>query len=388
MLRFSKTLRLRGVAWRFALLSQLVLAVCTGCSVMGLSAPELSAHRKVADIADQSLFAISPEGSRVAFSRHGLVLLSLPDRQRRQLTDDRPTALIWSLAGDNLLVAFREAERTRLVRYPAANGFREQTVAYVEEEVTGFAWQSAGRLLMIGHLLTEQAGAPRLQVNLLTWNGGYEIERRPLYQAILPPPPSRQLIDQYLIHHWLEISPLQDEIIYPRYLGRPVRGERVRLILHHLFSGRERPLGEASYGQDRAVFAPDAEHVLLPDAGGQVVRLNPWTGTIDARWPGTGRSLLAAPNRDLYLIDGTLFAEKRALMRLPPEVRGEFAAEGKQLFVVDDGALYQVDGYAAPKTYRYSSLEQARLQQIRLQRSRGELSIEDYQRARYNLLNP
>ncbi len=368
------------------LLLWVLLISCVGCMSNAQFKPQLSAQNRLTDLGEEAVFAVRPDGELLAYVKDGLNLLRLSDGYRQRLSYDSPDTLIWSPDGEMLVAAYSGSEQTRLVTFSA--GFSAETKVRVAEKLTDFAWVADDRLLAIGQTVDESAEAIGLQVTLLLWDGSYDVERYPLYKGVFPPWASSQLIDRYPIWHAVALSPLKDELIYNRFLDPPGIGGRSEFVLYNLLTKQELTLAGTVDGQIDAVFSADAEQVLLPAGNQWIEQVNPWTGNVNGRWPGIGQNLAGAPHRDLYLIDGGLFSSERLLLKLPENAKGQFSADGSKLFIAWKQQLYLLDDYPLPEEFRYSGLEKVKLQRIRQQRSRGEMTVRDYYQARNNILNP
>jgi hypothetical protein len=339
----------------------------------------------LAELSAAEIFAIHPAGDMVAYVNQGLELLRLSDGYRQRLLFDTPDAILWTADGRQLVVALPQAEKTRLVKLTTDENKRTQV--FVDEQITDFAWLTDGRLLAMAQQIEEHEGTVQVRVVLLIWDGGREVERKPLYRFSYPKPISADRPFAERIVHRFDLSPLKDELIYGRYLEPPVPVGRVEQVLYNLQTGREVVLAENSSQQSDAFLAADAEHVLLAKRG-EGGFFNPWTSKAKYRWPVRGTALQMAAGRELFLIDGQLFSGDQLLLTLPPETWGQFSQDGSRLFVVNKQKLYLVDDYFVPGKTQFSDLEKARLQNIRQQRSRGEISIRSYYQARNNILHP
>lgn len=354
-----------------------------GCSVQVPFIATLPDSNLLVELNDSELFAVRPDGDMLAYVADGLHLLRLSDNYRQQLTYDQPEALIWTPDGSSLVTAFREPEKTRLVRLGSSADDRPQI--FVDEQITDFDWLADGRLLAMAQTVESENGVLRLQASLLIWDGQWDVEKIPLYTQRLYHQPTE--FDEK-IWHYFDLSPLKDELIYNRYLDPPTLDGRVELVLYNLQTGRELVLAETDNRQLEAFCAADGETVLLPNGSGQVLLTNPWTKKQKYQWQSPGESLRMAPLRDLFYVDGKLYVDDRLQLSLPVKARARFSAAGTRLFVAWQRKLYLYSGYTVPEEIKYSKVEKVKLQRLRQQRSLGEISIRDYYQKRNNVLNP
>ncbi len=369
---------------RFVLgLLLLSFSLVCGCSVQVPFVTSLPDANLLVELNDSELYAVGPDGDQIAYVDDGLHLLRLSDNYRQQLTYDQPEALIWAADGRSLVAAFWEVEKTRLVRLGSDAEDRPQI--FVDEQITDFAWMADGRLLAMAQTVESGNGVLQFQASLLIWDGQWDVERIPLYSQQLYHQPTG--FDDKIVHHF-DLSPLKDELIYNRYLDPPTLGGRVELVLYNLQTGRELVLSETENRQLEAFCGADGETVLIPDGDGQVSLSNPWSKKQRHLWNSIGESLQGAPLRDLFYIDGNLYADGQLQLSLPANAKARFSADGTRLFVAWQQKLYLYSDYTVPEAIEYSNVEKVKLQRIRQQRSLGEISIREYYQHRNNVLNP
>jgi hypothetical protein len=301
----------------------------------------------------------------------------------KRVTYDSPQTLIWSQDGQSLVATYREAEKTRLTWLYSADDDRPQI--FVDEQITDLAWLTDDRLLAITQLVELDGDNLSITANLLIWNGQWDVERIELYRKNYFRP---DIVGETNIVHRFDLSPLKDELLYNRYLDPQLNNGRVELVLFNLHTGREIVLAVTDARQIEGFLAADAEAILLPDGRGQVQVYNPWTREVKYRWNALGENLQAASGKELYFIDGKLFSNDQLQLSLPYSSKGAFSDDGSHLFVAWQRKLYLFDNYLAPEAIQFSELEKLKLQRIRLQRSRGEISIRRYYWEKNKILNP
>lgn len=362
-----------------------LLLFCSGCSQVLVKSATLAEKPVLAELSSAQIFAVHPDGNTLVYVNDGLQLLRLSDGYRQRLLFDDPDAILWSADGRQLVAAVREGEQTRLVQLTTAAETRRQV--FVDEQVTDLAWLADGSLLVMGQTLEEDEAAVNVQAQLLTWDGSRDVERRTLYRYSYAKPVVDESFFAPRVVHRFDLSPLKDELIYNRYLDPPDRDGRVEQVLYNLQTGSEQVLAVTDNRQLEALFAADAEQILLPQSA-EVVLLNPWTHAVSSRWSSSGHALQVATGRDLFLIDGQLVSGEDLLVKLPAAAKGQFSAAGSRLFVASERKLYLLEGYPLPETIQYSELEKVKLQRIRQQRSREEISQREYYQLRNNILHP
>lgn len=359
------------------------LLFSSGCSLTSTLFPSLPESRQLVELSDAELFAVRPDGEMLAYVADGLNILRLTDRYQQRLTYDSPEALIWAPDGRSLVAAFREAEKTRLVRLTSTAAERSQVL--VDEQITDLAWLTDGRLLAMAQTVEKKDDVVLIRASLLIWDSRWDVERIPLYRKRFR---SRAAAGKLVVQHHFDLSPLKDELVYNRYLDLPTADGRSELILYNLLSGKERFLTETGNRQTAAFLAADAETLLLPVGHRQVQYMNPWKKEVLSSWQTPGEFLQVAPHSALFFVDGKVYANGRLQLTLPFGSKGRFSEDGARLFVAWRRKLYLYDDYEVPEQIQFSGVEKARLQRIRQQRSRGEISIHDYYQARNNILNP
>ncbi len=359
--------------------------LCSGCAFQTAQTTPFAGHPALTELSAEQLFAIHPDGNTLAYVNNGLELLRLSDGYRQRLLFDAPAAILWSTDGRQLVAAVREGEQTRLVQLTTAAETRSQV--FVTEQVTDLAWLADGSLLALAQHIEEEETAVHVQVRLLFWDGSRDVERKPLYRFSYVKPVTEYGSFVPRVVHRFDLSPLQDELIYNRYLDSPLPGGRIQQVLYNLQTAREQVLSVTDNRQPEALFSADAEHILLPQTA-DVILYNPWTRKAESRWPGSGQAVQIADHRNLFLIDGRLFTGRKLLLQLPAEVKGQFSADGSRLFAVYQRMLYLVEGYPLPEKIQYTELKKLRLQRIRQQRSREEISLREYYQLRNNILHP
>ena len=361
----------------------LLLLVLVGCVAQNPLTQELPESNFLVCLSDAELFAVHPDGDMVAYVDSGLHLLRISDNYHQQLTFDSPQALIWSPDGNYLVAAYREAEKTRLVRLSASAEDRPQV--FVDEQIADFAWLDDGRLLALGQTIEDNDGVLHLQVRLLIWDGLWDVERIPLYEKNFYRGPSEY---NTVVEHYFDLSPLNDELIYNRYLDSPVIGGRVELVLYNLNTGRELVLARTDNRQDKAFCGDDGESVFMPVGHDEVQLVNPWTKKVQYNWSAEGESMQIGAGRDLFYLDGRLYSGDRLMLSLPAKANVKFSADGERMFAAWRRKLYLFTGYDTPKRVTYTDTEKDKLERIRQQRSSGEISIREYYKLRNNILNP
>ena len=370
---------------RLNILLVCLLLLISGCSLVPPEQTPIPEEHLLTELSSQQLFAVHPDGDLIAYVNDGLGLLRLSDGYRQRLLFDSPTAMLWSADGETLVVAQREGEKTRLVKLTSNQEYRAQTL--IDEKICDFAWLADDRLLALAQTVDRVNGQTQVQTFLLIWDGGRDVERQPLYRfSYLDPYPEGSIWMEPVVQRF-DLSPLKDELIYSRYLDSPYPGGKVEQVLRNLHTGKERVLQVGSNSQLDALYSADAEHVILPGEG-SVALLNIGTGQVGQRWLGKGEHLGKAQHRNLYLIDGRLFADDTLLMEFPADVTGQFSADASRLFIASDQKLYLFEGYPVPDERRYSATEKVKLQRIRQQRSRDEIDNRTYLKLRNNILHP
>lgn len=345
--------------------------------VQTLPEANLLAHLNTAEI-----FAVRPDGEMVAYVADGLHILRLTDNYQQQLTFDDPDALIWAPDGSALIAAFREAEKTRLVRLGASADDRPQV--FVDEQITEFAWLSDGRLLAMAQVVDDESGLLQISANLLIWNGQWDVEKIPLYSQSYQTP---YRFDMSIRHHF-DLSPLKDELIYNRYLNPPLPGGQVEMVLYNLQTNRQLVIAATDNRAAESFCAADGESFLTADGYGRVKLFNPWTDEIYHTWPTLGESLQIAALRNLFYVDGNLYLDGQLQLSLPVRAKARFSEDGERMFVAWQRKLYLYPIDNVPEQIQFSKIEKVKLQRIRQQRSREELSVVDYYQQRNNILNP
>ncbi|MDB4470845.1 hypothetical protein N9063_01025 [Deltaproteobacteria bacterium] len=360
----------------------LCLLFSFGCTLPAPLVQTLPESNLLVPLNDDELFAVRPDGEMVAYVADGLHILGLSDNYQQQLTYDEPDALIWTPDGSALVAAFREAEKTRLVRLGTSADDRPQT--FVDEIITDFAWLTDGRLLAMAQVVEYVENVLQVKVSLLIWNGQWDVERIPLY--------SRDYLTSYAfdkpVLHSFDLSPLKDELIYNRYLDPPFPEGQVEMVLYNLHTRQELIVAETDNRSARSFCSADGENFLTSDVYGRVKLFNPWTQKDIRVWPSLGESLQIAPLRNLFYIDGNLYLDDQLVLSLPVSARARFSDDGERMFVAWQRKLYLYPVYNVPEQIQFSKIEKVKLKRIRQQRSLEEISIHDYYQQRNNILNP
>lgn len=353
-----------------------------GCALPAPFVQTLPESNLLVHLNDAEIFAVRPDGEMVAYVADGLHILRLTDNYQQQLTFDDPDALIWTLDGSALIVAFREAEKTRLVRLGASADDRPQV--FVDEQITDFAWLTDGRLLAMAQVVDDESELLQISASLLIWNGQWDVEKIPLYSQTYQ---TSYRFDTPVQHHF-DLSPLKDELIYNRYLAPPFPGGPVEMVLYNLQTNRQLVIAATDNRSAESFCAADGESVLTADGYGVVKLFNPWTNKIDHIWATLGESLQIAPLRNLFYVDGNLYLDGQLQLSLPVSAKARFSNDGERMFVVWQRKLYLYPVDNIPAQIQFSKVEKVKLQRIRQQRSLEEISIHEYYQQRNNILNP
>lgn len=364
------------VRWTFCLF--LVTAGCAHLPVTG-TLPEGARLTEVARVATGGPFALDPQGERLAFGADGLTVKDLATGVERHVGSPAPTALAWAPGGARLAASFPRGEESILRLYDRQGGLQEEVP--LAGVVTSLAWRSPTEILAFAvHRQTFRFGGEMAEI-LYRWDGTGKPTATPLADTTLMPATLRKwgkVLDRPLT---FALSPLGDEILYPRLHDPPAFTPYLRLVVRDLESGAEREVAEVSLHSGGAVFSGDGERVLFGDGVGESRLFDPWRKRQYVSLPVPGRTIALSPSGRYLLIDGHLYRDGRETTTFPSASAGAFSAGGK-LVVRYGERLYLVAGLPEAPPVPASTATVLQLRQLRKWLSEGLITDEEYQRAR------
>lgn len=290
-------------------------------------------------------------GRVLAYVDRGLQI-QVEGRPALRLDSRTPSALAWSPDGETLAAAFPEAGATQLCRFPRVGGAPGASVR-LPGRVNGLAWASATELLAFGVETETYRFGTRVAEVLHRWDGATAPEASPLFDTTLIPSAMAAWGTTVLPNLTFELSPLQDEILYARLHAPPALDPRLRIVLRHLATGREREVAEVSLLAGPAQFTLDGARVVVGDGQRATQILDPWGGAPPVTLLVAGRQVSPSPAGHLIFADGRLFEKEHPIGTFAPGTTGTFMAAG-DLLLARQGRLQRLAGLgldsAAPLT--------------------------------------
>lgn len=369
--------------YRIALLLLLIcltvlLSGCAGLPISGYAPGEL-ASTVVARLDADPLFAASPDGTHVAYSREGVRVVSLSSRKSQLLFRESPLALAWSPNGQQLAIAYLHGAENRIALFSVDGRLTADTVTV--GHVVAIFWPEADTLLALTVELEPHSFGTTCREVLLRWQPGETPLRTILHDVTLKPATLRRRgIPALLRAIAPRLSPAGDELLYGRIQDPPAFEAYLKLVIRNLDSADERVISTSRFPGETIRFSVDGEGLLLQTAG-RTVLLDSWSGAEkpDRDLPGQ-ESLPSA--RCCLSADGRFVEADGRTVQLPPRTNGQFLGDGR-LLSSHNGRLYLVSGFAPTAAVPALPLEkQKRLRTLRAWRAAGLISADEYHTAR------
>ena len=321
----------------FSLLLAALPLLLACAPVSRLSAPAGGAVRLLSDAAPAGPLAWSTDGRRLAFVQGGVRVLFLPRGPQQRWDRRTPRALAWAPAGKQLAAAFEQGKESLVARFGAPG--RVLAAVRVPGRVTDLRWRGHKELLFLAVTMTRYSFGADRRVRLYHWTGQGKPRATLLDDATLKPLTLRRWGRLLERGSHLQLSPLQDEILYTRLHDPPAESPYWELVLRHLDTGRERSVARLGLESAGGRFTAGGAQVVYGDGGRQTRRIDPWLGRTVAVYPQAGRFLATGPAGELF-VDGSLYRGRQLLARFPTGTRGYFAAGRKKVLLRLEGRIY------------------------------------------------
>ena len=330
---------------------------------------------KVAEREPETPFAVHPSGEKVAYLRYGLRVQDLDSGAERVLDPTSPTALAWAPDGKVLAAAFVQNEKTTLRLFFEGEAKAETRI---QGRVTALAWSAGPNLLAFSIRQEAFRFGTRLTEVLFRWNGKAAPTETVLCDTTMLPATAAKWAATFPHTLTFALSPLQDEILYSRLHNPPAYDPRLKVMLHHLDSGQERLITEASMGSGGGVFSGQGDRVLVGDGLATSRLLDPWEGKELYTLPVAGRRAALSTSGHYSLLDGRLYREGVLFATFPGDCVGSFSPQGGTLFLAQGGHLYRLSGLAENTCLPMEPQNVSRLQKWRKWLSEGLVTSAEY----------
>lgn len=365
------------------LISLLFAASCARLPVTGPEAERLTVER-VARLDSGRVYAITPDGGRLAYVRDGLHLLRLADGDDRVITPKSAVALAWSADGALLAAATALAEGSELEVYNSDGKLLHERK--LPGAIGALFWPAPEVVAAMAMEFKGYSFGVSLRESLLRWALPGEISTVTLHETVLKPTTARQMGGAALLAAMHPVvSPLGDELLYNKLLDPPAFVPYMNNVIRNLTGNRERVIGSDTLRPAEMVFSADGEVVYKDNGVGQPVQIVPWSEGDVVTAPLDGRVRAVCGNNCYLFADGRVVRDGRLLARFPPLETGFFTDDGR-LLITCDGTLYRVSGLTVAPRAQYTGNQADQLRLLRGWRASGLISADDYRTAREKVL--
>jgi len=368
---------LRYRVWLHTVLwSGVLLGFCSCAPVtLPFDDPSLQPLVPVAEVSSANLLVWSPDGSRVAVDDRGLVLIEADSGQSRRVSDKSPRIVAWGMPGLALAYPLGEKTSLQLQREP---GTKVEQLE-VDGFVTAMTWSRSGVLYALVNRHTYYRFGLNQRTLLLSWQPGQEPSWQQLADVTLDRSTPSLVGEAFPLGPQLELSPLEDEILYSRLHDPPAFAAEYRVFVRHLATGRERLLARQGLQGGAAHLLPDGETALLTGEGGALEKKLLWDGGQE-RLPQRVSSFLEVAG-ELMWVDGAVYRGAEKLWQLQQPLSARFSPDGSRLAVLGQGHLYLV-GVPTPIAVEETVVPSPELLKLRRLRALELISPAEYRRYR------
>lgn len=364
------------------LMFPLFFAWITGCAHLPMTGalPDGARITEVARVDAAAPFALDPQGELIAYGSAGLTLKELGSGHDRPVAAPAPTALAWSPDGKQLAASFLLGEESVLKLCDRQGGVLKET--RLAGRVKSLVWRSSTEILAFAVQQRNFSFGSRLTELLYRWDGTGKPAETILHETTLMPATLRRWGDMLLRPLTFSLSPLGDEILYPRLHAPPLFTPYLQLVLRNLDGGAELEVAEVSLHSAGGAFSGDGEWLLYGDGEGESRLFDPWGKQLLAAFPTPGRSVALSPSGRYLLLDGRLYRDGKEIASFPAASAGAFSATGGRLLIRYGERLYLVNGLPDEPPVPIGPAERDRLRQLRKWREEGLITDTEYRASR------
>lgn len=372
---------LRYLRW---LAAAMLLLTTVGCARLPISGKlaETAAPSRLVSIDQGAPVALDPTKRLLAFGRNGLRILDRSTGNETLLSQAPPTALAWNQAGTRLAAAFSQGSVSRIVLYETVG--KEAAATEVPGNVCSISWLSDDDLLFAAIESKPYSFGTDRREMLYRWNGsGNPVVTVLGTTNVKPLTRSRS---PWIVSGGLQlaVSPLGDEILFPRFFDPPAFPPYFRIILRNLATGEEREIASISMDGGSAIFADD-ETVLYGDGVETTHLTDPWESKEIARYPLPGRALAVSGHR--IAIDDRMYENGEVIVSFADSSIVGLTSDGTAVLIRRDDTVYLLDGL--PKQSNTAEVPTENLKKLlllRQWRSEGLITPPEYRQMKERIL--
>jgi len=358
-----------------------VMLSCAACSPVTLSFddPLRPPLLPVASASSTGLLAWNPSGSMIAVDNRGLALVDLDKGRSQRLSDPSPGLAAWGTPGLAVASVHGETASLRLVRSDApGKGSGIESVEF-DGVVTAMTWSRTGLLYALVNRHAYYQFGINQRTLLLRWRPGQEPTWEQLSDVTLDRSTPTLVGERFPFGPQLELSPLEDEILYSRLHDPPAFPAEYRVFVRHLETGKERMIGRHGLNGGEARLLPDGESALLAEGSFPLRKLPLWGEGEEGLPLPSGPTLEVAG--ELVYVGGGLYRGSERLWQLTRPFPGRFSPDGSRLAILSQGQLYVLDTAATTSGVEPPS-PSAKLLKLRRLRALELISPAEYRRYR------
>lgn len=342
--------------------------------------------RSVSRIDAGRIFAVAPDGQRVAVASEGLLLIDISSGADHRIATEYPTALGWSPDGRLLGAAFPTGQETKLNLFDPAGAIAAET--WVPGRVAGIFVISGNEVLVAVTKLKTFGFGTSCQEIFYRWRIGEEPAPQILHETTLKPLTMRNWSAESLSQAMQPVlSPLGDELLYGRIMDPPAFAPYLKFVIRNLRQNTEREIATAGLEATKPVFTADGEEILLGNGTGKTGLFAAWSGEERSTFPRPGRIKAISPTARHVFIDGHLYRSGSEIAVFPTPSDAAFLADGS-LMLAWEGTLYLVEGIeSVPLVPPMDAERTERLRTIRAWRAGDLITPAEYGAAKERVLH-
>lgn len=366
----------------------LLLLLATGCSTLPISGPlpESLTATRIASIDEAAQFAVSPDGTVVAYPDAGLKLLHLPTRENLTITAERAELLAWSPFGASLAAAFFKEGNSTVIIYDQ-HGIKV-TETIISGRLTDLDWLSENELVAAALSIKNYKFGSNYQSILHRWQPGRaEPTTTPLRDSTLQPASMAKLGTLLQRGPKLAIYPTGSQILYLHPVDPPLFTPYYKLILRDLASGQELEIAQLGLNSDGGRFTRHGEVVIYGDGHATTTLYDPWSEETVSKAATAGKNLAISPSGSYWFADGALHRGEKLVARLAPGGVARFTPDSRNLLVAANGALYLLSGLL-PADSQQPLASPEKLSQLRSWRIEGLVTPKEYRESIERMKTP
>lgn len=374
-------------SWTFLLLLHISCFIVAGCSSPAaiVVLHDQPVIQELSSDTGPRVAAWSPDASWLALGGRGLELLDLNSGRRFPVSREEVTALAWH-PGGLMLAAATHADNSCVVRTYDLDGASGETLT-LQGGCQYLSWTDHGLLVLESRLQLYSFGGAFKQV-LHQWDKNASPLETLLYETTLRLATVANGKIQTTRFGTSALSPAGDLFALTEAHDPPAGRPFMRLVIWHLPSGEHWAITDLDLGSRVIRFAADGETVYTGDKEGGVRQWDVWRKSeVEPVGAAEAARAVSVDGRFRWLGDRLMRDDVEQLQE-PDVSEAVFSPNGKSLLLIRKGKSLILSGLSATPPPEPPSKQVSGLKTLREWRSRGLISLEEYQHYRQRILAP